>query len=64
MEMTATPTARRETMYGRGHLRTGTGKQHKHHGPPMFPTTAAERIAAWEAKQAAAKAAKEASKAS
>ena len=49
-------------MYGRGHGRTFTGTRHKTHGTPMFTMTAAERVAAWEKQQAAAKAAKEASK--
>ena len=49
-------------MYGRGHLRNSDSKRQKHHGIPMFQITAAERIAKWEAKQAAEKAAKEASK--
>ena len=49
-------------MYGRGHLRNSDSKRQVKYGPPMFQTTAAERIARWEAKVAAEKAAKEASK--
>ena len=49
-------------MYGRGHGKTFTGRQHVRHGVPQFQTTAAERIQAWEKKQAAEQAAKEASK--
>jgi hypothetical protein len=62
MEMTATPTGRRHTMYGRGHLRNSDSKRQVRKGVPMFTMTAAERIAKWEAKVAAEKAAKEASK--
>ena len=43
----------------RGHV---TGNKREQHGTPMFSTTAAERIQAWEKKQAAEQAAKEASK--
>ena len=42
-------------MYGRGHLRNSDSKRQKHHGTPMFTMTAAERVAAWEKKQAEAK---------
>jgi hypothetical protein len=41
-----------------GHV---TGTKREQHGQPMFSTSAADRIQAWEAKQAAEKA-KEASK--
>lgn len=40
----------------RGHV---TGNKREQHGTPMFQTTAAERIAKWEAKQAAEAQAKE-----
>ena len=51
-------------MYGRGHVRNSdswrqVGRKAR---TPMFTMTAAERVAAWEKKQADAKAAKEASK--
>jgi hypothetical protein len=39
-------------MYGRGHLRNSDSKRQVRKGAPMFQTTAAERIAKWEAKQA------------
>ena len=43
-------------MYGRGHLRNSDSKRQVRKGAPMFTMTAAERIAKWEAKQAAEKA--------
>ena len=43
-------------MYGRGHVRNSDSKRQVRYGTPLFTTTAAERIAAWEKKQAAAKA--------
>lgn len=49
-------------MYGRGHLRNSDSRQQVRKGAPMFTMTAEERIARWEAKQAAEKAAKEAAK--
>jgi hypothetical protein len=42
-------------MYGRGHLRNSDSKRQVRKGAPMFTMTAAERIAAWEKKQAEAK---------
>ena len=45
-------------MYGRGHLRNSDSKRQVRYGTPMFQTTAAERVAAWEKKQAEAKAKK------
>ena len=42
-----------------GHV---TGNKREKHGTPMFAEPAAVRIARWEAKQAAEKAAKEAGK--
>ena len=48
-------------MYGRGHLRNSDSKRQVKKGAPMFTMTAAERIAAWEKKQAEEKA-KQASK--
>ena len=49
-------------MYGQCHLRNSDSRQQARKGAPLFTMTAAERIARWEAKQAAEKAAKEASK--
>ena len=49
-------------MYGRGHLRNSDSKHQVRKGAPMFTMTATERIARWEAKQAAEKATQEASK--
>lgn len=40
-------------MYRRGHLRNSDSKRQVRYGTPLFRTTAAERIAAWEQKQAA-----------
>lgn len=51
-------------MYGRGHVKNSDSWRQvgRKASTPMFQTTASERIAKLEAKQAAEKAAKEASK--
>jgi hypothetical protein len=57
--MTATPTVRRHTMYGRGHLRNSDSKRQVRKGAPMFHEPAEVRIARWLEKEAAEKAKRE-----
>jgi hypothetical protein len=63
MEMTATPTLKEHTMYGRGHLRNSDSKRQVKKNDRIIWESWEVRLARWEAKQAeeAAKA-KEASK--